>query len=262
VVPLSQVLSGHIKSCGCVKHQRHVEHTQRAVDRLTPAQIKQCFLFVVDRKATRPDISKYVIDSAYYRRAESLKSLPDSTMVTVQKRVMAHDDYASIARDTGLEAFEVAWLAKHVIRPKSKQGRVEQQEMKDHALRNIDYAKEGREREAHEWCREHREREWGRDYKEWRRERELQKERFSASELHTPGTKASEKARLDFDSLDFAWHWMKTSAPHMKLDSDEQDLLRWFRETAERTFQWRRDNRRDMARRQSEKKWNDIEAAA
>jgi hypothetical protein len=48
----------------------------------------------------------------------------------------------------------------------------------------------------------------------------------------------------------------------MKLDSDEQDLLRWFRETAERTFQCRRDNRREMARCQSEKKWNDIEAAA
>jgi hypothetical protein len=90
----------------------------------------------------------------------------------------------------------------------------------------------------------------------------LQEERFSARELHSPGSKVSQKARLDVDSLDFAWHWMKTSAPHMKLDSDEQDLLRWFRETAERTFQWRRDNRREMARRQREKKRSDMAAAA
>ena len=31
-VVLSQVLSGHTKSCGCLKHQRHVEYTQGAVE--------------------------------------------------------------------------------------------------------------------------------------------------------------------------------------------------------------------------------------
>jgi hypothetical protein len=127
------------------------------------------------------------------------------------------------------------------------------QEMKDHALLNIRYAKEGLEnerreqREVQRWRRENKERERKLDYKKWRRERELQQERFSARELHNPGSKVSQKARLDFDSLDFAWHWMKTCAPHMKLNSDEQDLLNWLRETAQRTFKWRRDKRREMA---------------
>jgi hypothetical protein len=135
--------------------------------------------------------------------------------------------------------------------------------MKDHTLLNIRYAKERREyerkelQEAQSWRRD-----WGLDYKEWRRERELQEERFSARELHYPGSKASQKARLDLDSLDFAWHWMKTEAPHMKLDCDELDLLRWFCETAERTFERRRDKRREMVRSQLEKRSDDIEVTA
>ena len=80
--------------------------------------------------------------------------------------------------------------------------------------------------------------------------------------MHDPGSKASKKARLDVDSLAFSWHWMKTEAQSMKLDSDEQDLLKWFRETAERTFKGRRDQRRKMAQRELEKRLNDIEAAA
>ena len=80
--------------------------------------------------------------------------------------------------------------------------------------------------------------------------------------MHNPGSKASQKARLDVDSLDFSWRWMETNAENMKLDSDEQDLLKWFRETAKRTFKWRRDKRREMAQRELEKRWNDIEAAA
>jgi hypothetical protein len=244
---------------------------QRAVKGLSPTLTLRCFLSFIDPKAPKPDLADDRIKAGYYRRTEELKSLPNSVMVALRERVIAHDDYASIARDTGLHTAEVAWLAKHVIRPEARQRRVEQSisnEMKDHALLNILHAKEGREyerkelREVQEWRRKHRERERGLDCREWRRERELREERFSASELHNPGSKVSQKARLDFDSLDFAWHWMKTNAPHMKLDSNEQDLLKWFRETAERTFQWRRDNRREMARRQSEKKWNDIEAAA
>ena len=90
----------------------------------------------------------------------------------------------------------------------------------------------------------------------------MQEERFSAGELHDPKSKASQKTRLDVDSLDFSWHWMKTNAQSTKLNSDEQDLLKWFRETAERTFKWRREKRREMAQRALEKKCDDIKAAA
>ncbi len=55
---------------------------------------------------------------------------------------------------------------------------------------------------------------------------------------------------------------METEVPNIKLDSNEQDLLNWFRKTAERTFKRRRDKRREMSRRQREKRWDDIEAAA
>lgn len=234
---------------------------QRAVKGLSPTLTLRCFLSFIDPKAPKPDLADDRIKAGYYRRTEELKSLPNSVMVTLRERVIAHDDYASIARVTGLHTAEVAWLAKYVIRPEARQ--------RDRALLNIYKAKNGREeelerlQEEQRWRRGHRERKWGVvDYEEWRRERELREERFSASELHNPGSKVSQKARLDFDSLDFACHWMKTNAPHMKRDSDEQDLLRWFRETAERTFQWRRDNRREMGRRQRENRWSDIEAAA
>jgi hypothetical protein len=248
VAILSQVLSGHTMSHGCVKHQRYVEHTQRAVDRLTPTQIRECFLATADDNAPKPDLPSDVITAGYYRHVESLKSLPESVMVIVRKGVMAHDTYESIARDTALHAAEVGWLAKNIIRPEAKH----RQEMKDHALSNIRYTKQAREYE-----REHRP-----EDEEWRRKRELQEERFSAGALHDPGSKASKKARLDVDSLAFSWHWMKTEAQSMKLDSDEQDLLKWFRETAERTFKGRRDQRRKMAQRELEKRLNDIEAAA
>ena len=264
VVVLSQVLSGHTKSCGCLKHQRYVEYTQRAVDRLTPAQIRQCFLATADDHAAKPDLPSDVITAGYYRRVESLKSLPSNVMATVEKRVMAHDTYESIARDTALQPAEVAWLAKHVIRPNAKRAK----EMKDHALQNIRYAKQGLDSERKERQevqkrrRKSKERNQKLDYKEWRRERELQEERFSAGELRDPKSKASQKARLDVDSLDFSWHWMKTNAQSTKLNSDEQDLLKWFRETAERTFKWRREKRREMAQRALEKKCDDIKAAA
>jgi hypothetical protein len=48
----------------------------------------------------------------------------------------------------------------------------------------------------------------------------------------------------------------------MKLNSKEENLLNWFRLTAAHTFNARRDKRREMGRRQSEKKWSEFEAAA
>ena len=237
---------------------------QRAAKKLSQTVTMQCFLAFIDPKAPKPDISDDLIKAGYYRRTMELKSLPNSVMVTLRERVMAHDKYSSIAQETGLLTAEVAWLAKHVIRPEARRRR----EMKDHALRNISDVKESREFERKElqkvlrWRQMHKQREQWLCYEEWQRKRELQEGRFSARELHNPGSKASRKARLDFDSLDFSWHWMETEARNTKLDSDEEDLLKWFRKTAERTFKRRRDNRREMAQRELEKRWNDVEAAA
>jgi hypothetical protein len=263
VVILSKILSGDIKSCGCLKHELYVEYTQRAVDRLTPAQIEECFLATVDKNAPKPDLPSDVITAGYYRRIESLKSLPKSVMVTLRKGVMALDAYASIARDTALHAAEVAWLAKHVIRPEARRRR----EMKDHALSNIRYAKQGleyerrRQREVQKRRRQNREREWSLDHEGGQREQKMQGERFSASQLHNPVSKASRKARLDIDSLDFSWHWMETEAPHIKLNSEEQNLLKWLRKTGERTFKWRQDSRREHAmrkRRERKPGWDNL----
>src|ERR1017187_221607 len=112
-VVLSQVLSGHTKSCGCLKHQRHVEYTQGAVDRLSATQIMQCFLAIVDKNAARPDLPQDVIVSAFIRRTESLKSLPGDVALDVRLRVLAHDNYSAIAKDTGLHPEEIAWMYKH-----------------------------------------------------------------------------------------------------------------------------------------------------
>ena len=247
---VANFLNGNSKTCDHAARNRFISYHEEEAAKLPSALVEELGDTYYPKGATDyPD---------KHRRRHALASMNNLSLATFD---FVMRNYRQMK----------GWEAKYVIRPKARQRRVEQsvpQEMKDHALLNILYAKEGREYERKEreevqrWRREHRERERGLDYKQWRRERELQEERFSARELHNPGSKVSQKAQLDFDSLDFAWHWMKTSAPHMKLDSDEQDLLKWFRETGERTFQWRRDNRIEMARRQSEKRWNDIEAAA
>jgi len=260
VTRLSYVLTGHTLSCGCVKHQRYVKHMQLSVKQLPPALIKQCFLSFVDDKAPKPDLPADQIKAGYYRRTEELKSLPNSIMDVVRNRILAHDDYAAIARDNSLHAAEVAWLAKRIVRPESEQRRV--------VLNNIRYAKEGRENELKELQEDQKSREthrapyWKQDNREWPRERELREDRFSASELHNLGTIVSKKARLDNNSLDFAYHWMEIKDPNMELDSDEENLLTWFRKTAERTFKWRRDKRREEADRRGKKSLVDYEAAA
>jgi hypothetical protein len=240
------VLSGHTISCGCIKHKRYVDHVRKEARRLSPATIKQCFLSVVDPNAPKPDLAKDVIVAAYYRRAERLKSLPDHVALDVRLRVLAHDDYAAIAKDNHLHPAEVAWIYKHVIKPEieaQREAAIEGQHdgdeietsnhLKDLALRSIASAKaelEGGKRKRN---------------------------RFWADELRTPSNNPGPK-----DDLGWAWHWMMNCAPFMKLNSKERNLLNWFRLTAARTFRARRDKRRRMARRQLEKKWNDIEAAA
>ena len=233
-VVLSQVLSGHTKSCGCLKHQRHVEFTQGAVDRLSAAQIMQCFLATVDKNAPKPDLPQHVIVSAFIRRTESLDSLPGDVALDVRLRVLAHDNYAAIARDHGLDPAEIAWIYKHRIKPPIEAQRREgitQDHLRNLALRDIANAKETL--------------------------KEQKRNRFWANELQTPGNKSSRKAHLGF-----AWQWMMDCAPFIKLNSDEEGLLNWFRLTATRTFRARRDKRREMAGPRHEERWNEIETAA
>jgi hypothetical protein len=233
-VVLSQVLSGHTKSCGCLKHQRHVEFTQGAVDRLSAAQIMQCFLATVDKNAPKPDLPQHVIVSAFIRRTESLDSLPGDVALDVRLRVLAHDNYAAIARDHGLDPAEIAWIYKHRIKPAieaEREERITEDHLKEIALRNIANVMETL--------------------------KEQKRNRFWASELQTPGNKSGRKA-----DLDFAWYWMMDCAPFTKLNSDEESLLNWFRLTAARTFRARRDKRREMAGPQSEERRNESATAA
>ena len=231
---LSQVLSGHTKSCGCLKHQRYVEHTQRVVDRLTPTQIRQCFLTTVDKNEPKPALPPEVIKAGYYRRVEQLKALPYNDMAEIQFHVRRHEKYAQIAKKSGLHPAEVAWIYKYVIKPEIKAQRDDidtLNQLKDFALCSIAGAKGNLE--------------------------EQKRNRFWGHELRTPGSKPGPKVELGW-----AWEWMMTYAPFMKLNPKEEDLLNWFRLTAARTFQMRRDKRREMAQRELEKRCNDIEAAA
>jgi hypothetical protein len=215
---------------------------QLSVKQLPPTLIMQSFLSFVDHKAPKPDLPADQIKAGYYRRTEELKSLPNRVMDGVRQRILAHDDYAAIARDNSLHPAEVAWLAKHIIRPEFEKRRL--------VLDNIRYAKEGRENELKElqadqmWRKAHKVPYWKQNYEEWRRERELREDRFSASELHNLGTKASQKARIDLFSLDSAWKWIQEEAPHLKLIPEDQVLVNGFREAGERTFRWRREQRR------------------
>src|ERR1035438_10073982 len=205
-VVLSQVLSGHTKSCGCLKHQRHVEYTQGAVDRLSAAEIMQCFLAIVDKNAPKPDLPQAVIVSAFIRRTVSLKSLPAHVTLDLRLRVLAHDNYAAIAKDNGLHPAEIAWIYKHRIKPAieaEREERITEDHLKEIALRNIANVMETL--------------------------KEQKRNRFWANELQTPGNKSGRKAHLGF-----AWQWMMDCAPFIKVNSDEETLLNWFRLRSEK----------------------------
>jgi hypothetical protein len=192
------VLSEHTISCGCLKHKRYVEHVEKDVSRLSPDTIKQCFLSVVDSNAPKPDLSEDVILAAYYRRTESLKSLPDHVALDVRLRVLAHDDYAAIARDNGLHPAEVAWIYKHVIKPEIEAQRKEiiaLVVLKIIALNDIAFAKAKLEKRN--------------------------RNRFWGNELRTPGSKSGGE-----DEFGRAWHWMMDFAPFMKFNSKEEGLLK------------------------------------
>jgi len=175
-----------------------------------------------------------VIKGGYYRRAEQLKALPYDDMVEIRFLARRHEKYAQIAEKSRLHPAEIAWIYKHVIKPEIKKQRNDtdtQNDLKDFALCSIAGAKGNLE--------------------------EQKRNRFWGHELHTPGSKPGSKVELGW-----AWEWMMKYAPFMKLNSKEEDLLSWFRLTAARTFQMRRDKRRGMAQRELEKRCNEIEAAA
>lgn len=252
---LTDLLSGHTVSCSCRKHDNHVQFIQREVDRLTLQDLHNCFLSTVDSSATKPDLPRRVITSAFIRCCESLKARLNSDLAGVRKRVLANRPYTDIAKEFNLHPAEIAWLAKHVIKPEA-QGR---RERKENALLAIMQTKSRRDHERKDiladqrWRQKQRIRKPKPDYEEWLRAEQLKVDIFSKNELHDPRTKASQKARRDPFSLDSAWKWMQEEAPHQTLNFDEEGLLKWFREAGDRTFQWRREQRRTRATMKSGK---------
>jgi hypothetical protein len=243
---LTELLSGHTVSCGCRKHKNHVQFTQRVVDKLTPKELHGCFLSNIDNNAPKPDLPRRVITSAFIRYRDALMARMDNDLAGVRIRVMANRPYTDIAKEFNLHPAEVAWLAKHVIRPEAQRRRVREEDAM-HAIRLI---KSRRDHESEDIFadqrrrQQHRERTPTRDYEECLRGEHLKMDIFSKNELHAPWTKASQKARLDPFSLDSAWEWMHEEAPHPELTLEDLELVNWFREAGERTFRWRREQRR------------------
>lgn len=246
---LTDLLSGHTVSCGCTKHENHVQFIQREVDKLTSEELHECFLGNVDRSAPKPDLPRRVIISAFIRHRDGLKARLDNDLAGVRKGVTANRPYADIAKEFNLHPAEVAWLAKHVIRPEAQR----QGERKEDALHAIRLTKSRRDHERKDYLADQRWRQKQRgrkpmpDYEEYLRAEQLKMEIFSKNELHALGTKASQKAQRDPFSLDSAWKWMKEEGPHMKLTPEDRELVNWLREAGERTFQWRREQRRAHA---------------
>jgi len=237
----SQVASGHVKSCGCLKHRRYVEHMKRTVSRLSQETIMQCFLHLAgDKNTQKPDLPWDVIRSAYYRRTEQLNSMPEGTMAAIKVWVLRGFDYAETAAKTGKHRAEIAWLAKHLIRPQATRDREE----RHRALVAMEWSRMGRSGEA-----EYLSKLVAPTYLERKRLQQLEDDRFSAGELHNPDTKANRIARLDPDRLDYAWHWVKTKSAGVKLSRYQQGLIDWFRDTTERTERYRKQQCRTYLRR-------------
>ena len=240
VAVLSEILSGHTKSCGCRKHQCYVDHIQQIVRSLSQDTIMQCFLYLTgDNDALRPDLRRDVMWSAYYRRTEQLKALPEGTTLAIKNCVLAGYEYSRIAAMTGRHRSEIAWLAKHVIRPEARRER----EQRHDAFVALKWSRMGRSAYADYLSKLDKP-----SYLERKAIQELHDNRFSASELHTPGSKASLLARLDPESLDSAWHWIKTKSAGVKLSCYQQGLVDWLRETAERTERYRKQQYRTYLR--------------
>jgi hypothetical protein len=258
---LREVEHGHTKSCGCRKHQCYVDHTQQIVSSLSQDAIMQSFLYLAgDKDTARPDHLRWdVIRSAFYRRTEQLNSLPEGTTLAIKNCVLAGYDYSRIAAMTDRHRSEIAWLAKHVIRPEARREREQRHSalvaMKRYRMyrsEETEYLSELEKLPSYLDLRDHAER-----YLDRKRLQELRDDRFSASELHNPDRdrkpcKIARIARLDPHSLDFAWHWLDTNRSRLALSRYQQGLVDWFRDAADRTFQWRKALRREHAQRAKE----------
>jgi hypothetical protein len=261
VAVLSEVLSGHTTSCGCRKHQCYVDHTQRIVSSLSQDAIMQSFLYLAgDKDTARPDHLRWdVIRSAFYRRTEQLNSLPEGTTLAIKNCVLAGHDYNRIAAMTGRHRSEIAWLAKHVIRPEARREReqrysalVAMKRYRMYRSAETEYLSELEKLPSYLDLRDHAER-----YLDRMRLQQLRDDRFSASELHNPDrdrktrriSEACRIARLNPHSLDSAWHWVNTRSAGLVLSRCEQSLLDWFRDAVNQTLQYRKRTRKDHAER-------------
>ena len=184
VAVLTEVQSGHTKSCGCRKHQCYVDHTQQIVSSLSQDTILQCFLYLTgDKDTPRPDLRWDVIRSAYYRRTEQLKCLSEGTTLAIKNCVLAGYEYDRIVAMTGMSGIshrsEIAWLAKHVIRPEARRNR----EQRHSAFEAMKWSRMGRSAHASYLSKLGKP-----SYLDRKRLQELHDNRFSASELHSQGS--------------------------------------------------------------------------
>lgn len=220
---LSYVLNRHTTSCGCRKHELYVNHTRAAAKKLGVATRRNCFVYCCAGQplaaAARFGVSKAVIDCAYHEQAARLQALPTAMMQDLRLRVLGGDSYEAIARDHQMHPAEVAWLAKHEIRP-AEAARIERAEtdalLQGFALAHIWMAKLKLERQR--------------------------RNRFRASEFANPSSKKFAKCELGF-----AWFWIVARAPSGPLSAPDKELVRWFRRTAAYTLQIRREERRRYA---------------
>ena len=245
VAVLSEVLSGHTKSCGCRKHQCYVDHIQQIVRSLSQDTIVRCFLHLAgDRDTPTPNLSWDVIRSAYYRRTEQLKCLPEGTTLAIKNCVLAGYEYDRIVAMTGMSGIshrsEIAWLAKHVIRPEARRDR----EQRHSAFVAMKWSRMGRSGETSYLSSLVKP-----TYLERMRLQQLREGSFSAGELHNTASKVARIARLDSDSLDSAWHWLDTKGDGLVFSRYEKSLLDWFRDTVNQTLQYRKRTRQNHAER-------------
>jgi hypothetical protein len=201
----------------------------------------QCFLHLTgDKDTARPNLRWNVIQAAYYRRTEQLKALPEGTTLAIKNCVLAGYEYNRIAIMTGRHRAEIAWLAKHVIRPEARRGR----EQRHSAFVAMKWSRMGRSGETSYLSRLVKP-----TYLERNRLQQLLGGRFSASELHNIDSKVAQKARLDPDSLNSAWHWVNSKSAGLVFSRYERSLLDWFCDTVNQTLQYRKRTRQHHSER-------------
>ena len=214
ITRLAHVLSGHAKSHGCLKHETYVRHVQAVIGRLAPDTVLKCFVAVCQGRVAELKMKEDLVYSAYHRRVAELKELPPRTIQSLTLRIFRNGSYERIAADFRMHGAEIAWLAKHVVRPHAKM-RVEHEslmtKLKDFAIRDIRSAKADLEEQG--------------------------RTRFWSSELS--GAKNPPKSKLGY-----AWLWANGVESLIVLTNEESELKNWLLSTAEITFQERKAERK------------------